>query len=79
MSGLCAAVLLAVDDLLKVLRHFRERWPVFRPKIRQRKDAGAVSISSDCEIAPGKTAPQERCFRLLSAASGAVGNSINQM
>jgi hypothetical protein len=35
------------------LEHFQEKWnPVFRPKMRQRKDAGAVSVSSLRETAP---------------------------
>src|SRR5450432_2575996 len=35
------------------LEHFQEKWnPVFRPKMRQRKNARAVSVSSNCETAP---------------------------
>ena len=34
------------------LEHFQEKWnPVFRPKMRQCKNARAVSISSQCETA----------------------------
>jgi hypothetical protein len=34
------------------VEHFQETWnPVFRPKMRQRKKAGAVSVSSQCETA----------------------------
>jgi hypothetical protein len=35
---------LAVEDY--ALEHFQEKWnPVFRPKMRQRKDVRAVSVS----------------------------------
>jgi tRNA(Ile)-lysidine synthase len=35
-----------------VLEHFQEKWnPVFRPKMRQRKNARAVSVSGLCESA----------------------------
>jgi 2-polyprenyl-6-methoxyphenol hydroxylase-like FAD-dependent oxidoreductase len=38
---------------LPLLEHFQEKWnPVFRPEMRQRKDAGAVSVSNQCETAP---------------------------
>jgi hypothetical protein len=34
------------------IEHFQEKWnPVFRPKMRQRKNAGAASVSSKCETA----------------------------
>ena len=32
--------------------HFQEKWnPIFRPKMRRRKNARAVSVSSNCETA----------------------------
>jgi hypothetical protein len=38
---------------IKKLEHFQEKWnPVFRPKMRQRKNASAVSVSDQYEIAP---------------------------
>ena len=48
-------------QLLLFLERFRGRpavakagvYPVFRPKMRQRKNAGAVSVSHPCETAPG--------------------------
>jgi hypothetical protein len=37
---------------VRVLEHFQEKWnPVFRPKMRQFKNARAVSISIKCETA----------------------------
>jgi hypothetical protein len=36
----------------RLLEHFQEKWnPVFRPKMRQRKNARAVSASGPCETA----------------------------
>jgi hypothetical protein len=44
------------------LEHFQEKWnPVFRPKMRQRKNARAVSVSSKCENRSSK-------FRVCSKA-----------
>jgi hypothetical protein len=35
-----------------VLEHFQEKWnPVFRPKMRQRNNAGAVSVAGLCRTA----------------------------
>jgi DNA-binding NarL/FixJ family response regulator len=39
-------------ELIPLLEHFQEKWnPVFRPKMRQSKNARAVSISGLCETA----------------------------
>jgi hypothetical protein len=42
--------------------HFQEKWnAVFRPKMRQRKNAGAVSASAPCETAPGAFSGKVEC------------------
>src|ERR1700676_3527059 len=51
------------------LEHFQEKWnPVFRPKMRQCKNAGAVSVSSLCETA---LAARERLADRIEAMDGA--------
>jgi hypothetical protein len=45
-------VIVDIFGFIKWLEHFQEKWnPVFRPKMRQCKNAGAVSVSSLCETA----------------------------
>jgi AraC-like DNA-binding protein len=46
---------------LACLEHFQEKWtPVFRPKMRQRKNARAVSVSGLCETALDQASPKLR-------------------
>jgi uncharacterized protein involved in response to NO len=57
-----AAIVITVERHLEHvaqarLEHFQEKWnPVFRPKMRQSKNPGAVSVSSACETAPAGSA-----------------------
>src|SRR5580700_1156934 len=63
-----AIVTITVVSIWLQLEHFQEKWtPVFRPKMRQRKNARAVSVSGLCETALARPL---RKLRPADAGSG---------